>query len=93
MRSWSGIVAQPSPRPRRRRRARGEARALAISRGSRRRSRGSGVSSTSAKTTAVKSRAATRDAGRADRYLTLGANRLRAAGQALGIRIGKLNGH
>ena len=37
--------------------------------------------------------AATMDAERADRYLTLGANRLRAAGQALGIQIGKLNGH
>jgi hypothetical protein len=37
--------------------------------------------------------AATRDAKRADRYLTLGANRLRAAGQALGIQIGKLNDH
>ena len=37
--------------------------------------------------------AATRDAERADRYLTLGANRLRAAAQALGIQIGKLNQH
>ena len=37
--------------------------------------------------------AATRDATRADRYLTRGANRLRAAGQVLGIRIGKLNQH
>ena len=37
--------------------------------------------------------AATRDAERADRYLTLGANRLRAAGRALGIQIGKLNEH
>jgi hypothetical protein len=36
--------------------------------------------------------AATRDAMRADRYLTLGANRLRAAGRALGIRVGQLNG-
>jgi hypothetical protein len=36
--------------------------------------------------------AATRDAKRADRYLTLAANRLRAAGRALGIRVGKLNG-
>ena len=36
--------------------------------------------------------AATRDAMRADRYLTLGANRLRAAGRALGIRVGRLNG-
>jgi hypothetical protein len=35
--------------------------------------------------------AATRDAKRADRYLKLGANRLRAAAQALGIRIGELN--
>ena len=35
--------------------------------------------------------AATRDAERADRYLTLGANRLRAAGRLLGIRIGRLN--
>ena len=37
--------------------------------------------------------AATRDAERADRYLTLGANRLRAAAKALGIQIGKLNQH
>ena len=37
--------------------------------------------------------AATRDAKRADRYLTLGANRLRAAGRVLGIRIGRLNQH
>jgi hypothetical protein len=37
--------------------------------------------------------AATRDAARADRYLTRGANRLRAAGRALGIRIGDLAGH
>jgi hypothetical protein len=37
--------------------------------------------------------AATRDAARADRYLTLGANRLRAAGRAFGIQIGKLNQH
>ena len=37
--------------------------------------------------------AATRDAKRADRYLTLGANRLRAAGQALGIQIGEINQH
>ena len=37
--------------------------------------------------------AATRDAKRADRYLTRGANRLRAAGRVLGIRIGTLNGH
>ena len=37
--------------------------------------------------------AATRDAMRADRYLTLGAKRLRAAGQALGIQIGTLNQH
>jgi hypothetical protein len=37
--------------------------------------------------------AATRDAMRADRFLTLGARRLRAAGQALGIQIGKLNQH
>ena len=37
--------------------------------------------------------AATRDAERADRYLTLGANRLRAAGQLLGIQIAKLNQH
>jgi hypothetical protein len=36
--------------------------------------------------------AATRDAKRADRYLTRGANRLRAAGRALGIRVGMLNG-
>jgi hypothetical protein len=37
--------------------------------------------------------AATRDAKRADRYLTRGANRLRAAGRTLGIQIGKLNQH
>jgi hypothetical protein len=37
--------------------------------------------------------AATRDAVRADRYLTVGANRLRGAGKALGIQIGELAGH
>jgi len=37
--------------------------------------------------------AATRDAARADRYLTRGANRIRAAGRALGVQIGELNGH
>jgi hypothetical protein len=37
--------------------------------------------------------AATRDAERADRYLKLGANLLRAAGGALGIRIGTLNAY
>jgi len=37
--------------------------------------------------------AATRDAKRADRYLRLGAARLRAAGQALGVPIGELNGY
>jgi hypothetical protein len=37
--------------------------------------------------------AATRDAKRADHYLRLGATRLRAAGQALGVRIGELNGY
>jgi hypothetical protein len=37
--------------------------------------------------------AATRDAARADRYLKRGANRLRAAGRALGVQIGELNGH
>ncbi|MGZ4419418.1 MAG: hypothetical protein ACXVRV_14775 [Gaiellaceae bacterium] len=37
--------------------------------------------------------AATRDAKRADRYLRRGANWLRAAGQALGVRIGELNGY
>jgi hypothetical protein len=37
--------------------------------------------------------AATRDAARADRYLARGANRLRAAGRALGVQIGELNGH
>jgi hypothetical protein len=37
--------------------------------------------------------AATRDAARADRYLTRGADRLRAAGRALGVQIGELNGH
>ena len=36
---------------------------------------------------------ATRDAKRADRYLRRGANWLRAAGQALGVRIGELNGY
>jgi hypothetical protein len=36
---------------------------------------------------------ATKDAKRADFYLTRGANRLRAAGQALGVRIGELNGY
>jgi hypothetical protein len=36
--------------------------------------------------------AATRDAKRADRYMTRAANRLRAAGRALGIRVGQLNG-
>ena len=35
--------------------------------------------------------AATRDAKRADRYLTLGATLLRAAGRLVGIRVGKLN--
>ena len=37
--------------------------------------------------------AATRDAKRADLYLRRGANWLRAAGHALGVRIGKLNGY
>ena len=37
--------------------------------------------------------AATRDAKRADRYLTRGANWLRAAGKVLGVRIGELNGY
>jgi hypothetical protein len=37
--------------------------------------------------------AATRDAKRADLYLRHGANWLRAAGQALGVRIGELNGY
>jgi hypothetical protein len=37
--------------------------------------------------------AATRDAERADRYLRRGANWLRAAGQALGVQIGELNGY
>jgi hypothetical protein len=36
--------------------------------------------------------AATRDAVRADRFLTRGANRLRAAGSLLGIRVGRLGG-
>jgi hypothetical protein len=36
--------------------------------------------------------AATRDAKRADHYLNGGASRLRAAGRAFGLRIGKLNG-
>jgi hypothetical protein len=37
--------------------------------------------------------AATRDAKRADRYLRRGANLLRAAGSALGVRVGELNGY
>jgi hypothetical protein len=37
--------------------------------------------------------AATRDARRADRFLRRGANQLRAAGSALGLRIGDVNGH
>ena len=37
--------------------------------------------------------AATRDAVRADRYLTLGARRLRAAGRSLGVHVGDLDGH
>jgi hypothetical protein len=37
--------------------------------------------------------AATRDAKRADLYLRRGANWLRAAGHALGVRIGELNGY
>jgi hypothetical protein len=37
--------------------------------------------------------AATRDAKRADAYLRRGANLLRAAGQALGVRVGELNGY
>jgi len=37
--------------------------------------------------------AAVRDAAEADRYRTQGANLLRAAGQALGIRVGKLKGY
>jgi hypothetical protein len=37
--------------------------------------------------------AATRDARRADRYLGRGANRIRMAGLALGIRIRKLDGY
>lgn len=37
--------------------------------------------------------AAVRDATEADRYRTLGANLLRAAGRALGIRVGKLRGY
>jgi hypothetical protein len=37
--------------------------------------------------------AATRDAKRADRFLSLGADRLRAAGRALGLRIGEINGY
>ena len=36
---------------------------------------------------------ATKDARRADLYLRRGANLLRAAGRALGVRIGDLNGH
>ena len=37
--------------------------------------------------------AATRDAKAADRYFTRGANLLRAAGRAFGLRIGMLKGH
>jgi hypothetical protein len=37
--------------------------------------------------------AAVRDAAEADRYRTRGANLLRAAGLALGIRVGKLKGY
>jgi hypothetical protein len=37
--------------------------------------------------------AATKDAMLADRFLTRGANRLRAAGRLFGIRIGLLNQH
>ena len=37
--------------------------------------------------------AAVRDAKRADRYLKRGANFLRAAARAVGVRIGKLNGY
>ena len=37
--------------------------------------------------------AATRDAKRADRYLRRGANWLRAAACAFGVRIGELNGY
>jgi hypothetical protein len=36
---------------------------------------------------------ATKDAKRADLYLRRGANRLRAAGRALGVRIGELDGY
>lgn len=37
--------------------------------------------------------AATRDARRADRYLRRGANRIRMAGLALGIRINEIDGY
>ena len=37
--------------------------------------------------------AATRDAVRADRYLSRGAELVRAAGRALGLRVGRLNGY
>lgn len=37
--------------------------------------------------------AAVRDAADADRYRTRGANLLRAAGRALGVRVGKLKGY
>ena len=37
--------------------------------------------------------AAVRDAAEADRYRTRGANRLRAAGRLLGIRVGELKGY
>ena len=37
--------------------------------------------------------AATRDARRADRYLVRGADRLRAAGAALGLRLGRLTAY
>jgi hypothetical protein len=37
--------------------------------------------------------AAVRDAARADRYRSKGANLLRAAGRVLGVRVGKLGGY
>lgn len=37
--------------------------------------------------------AAVRDARRSDRYLNRGAALLRAAGRALGVKVGLLNGH
>ena len=55
--------------------------------------KGTEVSSTSARTTAARSLLRRGMQSGPIAILTLGANRLRAAGQALGIQIGKLNQH